>query len=306
MTTKLTTEQFIDLFNEIHGDKYDYSKVASVHWKTKLTITCTEHGDFKQRVDHHKNGVGCPWCAGAGVPTTEQFIEQAKDIHNDRYDYSKVVYVNKDKKVIIICKKHGDFEQSPHNHKKGQGCRLCSSMAALTTDKFIEQSKVSHGDKYDYSKSVYVGAFKKLIITCKEHGDFPQNPNNHKNGAGCPLCSNGSTDNDALYLWQAINRDYNGLPVYKIGITSWKSVDTKGNCKRIKDVAKKSIMECEVIAIFNVNNARELEQEFHKIGINPNYTGFNGCTEFRALNNEELELLLTIASEAQTKTLTGE
>lgn len=49
-------------FNNIHGDKYDYSKVNYVNAKTKVCIICPEHGEFWQRHSNHLNGEGCYMC----------------------------------------------------------------------------------------------------------------------------------------------------------------------------------------------------------------------------------------------------
>ena len=121
--------------------------------------------------------------------TTAGFIEKARVVHGDRYDYSKSVYVNNTTKIIITCPEHGDFEQTPGNHTQGQGCHLCAITAqTLTTETFIWKAREEHGDRYDYSKSVYVHNKHKVIITCPEHGDFEQRPDVHTQGKGCPSC----------------------------------------------------------------------------------------------------------------------
>lgn len=122
--------------------------------------------------------------------TTEDFIERAKAIHGDKYDYSKVEYKRVDKKVVIICREHGKFEQNPHEHLKGQGCSKCSGNAKKTTKDFIEKARSIHGDKYDYTKTVYKTSKKDVVIICPIHGEFPQTPNRHLAGNGCPECGN--------------------------------------------------------------------------------------------------------------------
>ena len=112
---KLTTEEFIRRAKEVHGDKYDYSKVEYTHQATKVCIICPEHGEFWQKPAHHMNGNGCPKCAGRGM-TTEAFIKKAREIHGDKYDYSKVVFCGKHKKVCIICPEHGEFWQVAGRH----------------------------------------------------------------------------------------------------------------------------------------------------------------------------------------------
>ena len=124
---------------------------------------------------------------------TNDFIEKARIIHGDKYDYSKVEYVNSITKVTIICPEHGEFEQLPGNHTCGQRCFKCGRRASInsrmsSTVEFIEKATIVHGDKYDYSKTEYVHNKQKLTIICREHGVFLQTPNCHLKGNGCPIC----------------------------------------------------------------------------------------------------------------------
>lgn len=128
--------------------------------------------------------------------TTEDFIKKAKEKHGNKYDYSLVEYVNNVTKVKIICKEHGVFEQTPIWHLNRGGCLSCSNnYGKLTTEHFIERAKEKHGNKYDYSNTVYIGALKKLNITCKEHGEFSIFPHAHFKGYGCPMCGGKLTYN---------------------------------------------------------------------------------------------------------------
>jgi len=122
--------------------------------------------------------------------TTDQFIEKARSIHGDRYDYSKVDYVNAHKAVVITCPEHGDFNKTPDAHlRKKQGCARCSGFNKLNTDTFIAKAKLIHGDKYDYSKVCFIKLQKEVTIICSVHGDFQQIPYNHLSGSGCSKCS---------------------------------------------------------------------------------------------------------------------
>ena len=109
--------------------------------------------------------------------TTEEFIEKARKIHNDKYDYSKVNYKRSSEKVCIICPKHGEFWQRPNEHLSGYGCRKCAievikKKEMKTKDDFIKKATKIHKNKYDYSKVVYNGSFVKVCIICPEHGEF--------------------------------------------------------------------------------------------------------------------------------------
>ena len=190
---KLTTEEFIKRAREVHGDKYDYSKVEYVGSESKVCIVCPEHGEFWQAPHTHLRGGGCPICVGRAKMRTSDFIKRAKSIHGNKYDYSKAEYKGVFDKVCIICPDHGDFWQSAHNHLNGNGCPQCckiraASLRRKTNQDFIEQARKVHGDKYDYSKVVYKSAKDKIVINCPIHGDFMQVPYNHLNGAGCPVC----------------------------------------------------------------------------------------------------------------------
>jgi hypothetical protein len=83
-------------------------------------------GNFTQTINNHKNGQGCKQCAGLEKPTILKLINDFKKIHGETYDYSKVIYVSAHKKIIIKCLKHGVFNQTPNNHKNGNGCPTCN------------------------------------------------------------------------------------------------------------------------------------------------------------------------------------
>ncbi|QAY01959.1 hypothetical protein VpaJT1_30 [Vibrio phage VpaJT_1] len=124
---------------------------------------------------------------------TEEFIEKARKVHGDRYDYSQVTYTKALAKVTIICAEHGSFEQTPNNHLRGKGCRACNGHALLNTEEFIRRATVIHGDRYDYSHTEYINAQTKLKINCKKHGSFLQIPYSHLIGKGCIKCRGEAT-----------------------------------------------------------------------------------------------------------------
>ena len=194
---KKTTIEFIEEAKKIHNNKYDYSKVEYINKRTKVCIICPEHGEFWQRPTDHLQGSGCYYCGrkkctGKKV-TTDSFIETAKKIHGDKYDYSKVEYSNSKEKICIICPEHGEFYQLPTAHLQGQGCPKCKKYKIgknkYNTQIFIEKSKLIHGNKYDYSKVNYIDSITKVCIICPEHGEFWQEPNSHLRGNGCKKCA---------------------------------------------------------------------------------------------------------------------
>ena len=189
MSKKKTKEEFIKEATEKHNGKYDYSKVEYVGALTKVCIICSEHGEFKQAPNDHLKGCGCPKCAKERCRSSkEEFIEKAKEIHGDKYDYSKVVYVNSKTNVCIICYEHGEFWQLPFVHTKGHGCQKCSGCYVPTKEEWIASARKVHGNKYDYSKTEYINDKTKVCIICPEHRAFWQIPNSHLSGCGCPNC----------------------------------------------------------------------------------------------------------------------
>ena len=121
-----TTEDVVEKFKKIHGDKYDYSKVEYTNSLKKVCIICPEHGEFWQSPTNHLNGCGCPKCSNVKHKTTNEFIKESRTVHGDKYDYSKVEYVNAHTKVCIICPEHGEFWQTPNKHLLGHKCPKCS------------------------------------------------------------------------------------------------------------------------------------------------------------------------------------
>ena len=186
------TNIFISKANKIHGDKYDYSKVNYINTKTKINIICKIHGEFEQNPSNHLKNHNCQKCAKNFKLDTLGFIQKAKEIHDDIYDYSKANYINADTKIIIICKIHGEFTQQPDFHLNRKcGCPKCSNNVKFDTLEFIEKAKQIHKDKYDYSKVLYINNRIPIIIICKIHGEFTQKPDVHTNQkCGCPSCIN--------------------------------------------------------------------------------------------------------------------
>ena len=121
---------------------------------------------------------------------SKEFIEKAKKIQGDKYDYSLIEYVRSKDKVKIICKEHGVFEQRASGHLTGYSCHSCQvEKQRIGINKFIEKAKKIHGGKYDYSNVIYKNYDTKVKIICKEHGVFEQTPNNHLKGGCCKKCS---------------------------------------------------------------------------------------------------------------------
>lgn len=176
---KLDTQTFIDKARTIHGEKYDYSKVNYVNGSVKVCIVCPEHGEFWQLPHSHFRGSGCPECARLKRSSSSDFIDRARKVHGDKYDYSKVQYVNKETKICIICPEHGEFWQRPHNHiREAQGCPICGKKYAkewrkYNYDLFISESNKRFGNAYSFPhiEDEYENSHSKVTIKCNKCGN---------------------------------------------------------------------------------------------------------------------------------------
>lgn len=120
--------------------------------------------------------------------TTQEFIEKAKKVHGDKYDYSKVIYNSSKEKVIIICSEHGEFLQRPNDHLNGNGCPYCNTKYKSNTEEYIRKATLVHNGYFSYDKTEYKNANTKIIVTCPIHGDFEVKANNHLGGQNCMKC----------------------------------------------------------------------------------------------------------------------
>ena len=196
------TKEFIRKGLRKFGDRFDYSETEYKDRRTKVIIICRKHNTTLEQLaaahiaKSHENNP-CLMCKSERYSLSlQEFIEKARKVHGDKYDYSSVEYKNSGTKVKIFCIKCSKyFYQTPGSHLNGRGCPLCgkekSSKATRTIfSDFVEKARRVHGDRYDYSKSEqdYKNNKSKITITCRLHGDFIQKVNTHLNGHGCPMC----------------------------------------------------------------------------------------------------------------------
>ena len=163
------------------------------------------------------------------------WYNRAINLHGKRYDYSETVHMNDNKKVTIICKKHGIFKQFMRHHLQGSGCPKCSSIStanklSLTKSDFIKRANRIHNKKYDYSIFKYINAKTKGIIICPNHGKFKQEAWGHMSGNGCSKCSNNGTSKiaqewiDLLLIKQPkLRHFYHDNGEFKIPKTNYKA-----------------------------------------------------------------------------------
>lgn len=204
---------FINMSRLKHGDKYDYSLVHYIKTDEKVKIICPTHGIFEQKPNGHLSGYGCIKCCGNQLSSTKEFIEKSTHIHGDKFNYDLVEYIDCDTNINILCNKHNyQFNQTPYRHLRTKyACPKCRAENSgksqkLTTEIFIEKSKLKHGDRYDYSKSIFKNTLTKVEIICKEHGSFWQLPSNHYyRGDNCPYCRVISSSNNSQEWLDSLN-----------------------------------------------------------------------------------------------------
>lgn len=127
--------------------------------------------------------------------TQETFMQRAKEVGGGMYTYDKAVYVRNNQKLIVTCRKHGDFLISSGNLFFGKGCPECANerrgtyRANAAAKKFVSEATAKHNGKYTYERSVYLAAKKPITVTCPLHGDFVTEPDRHLRGSGCQKCA---------------------------------------------------------------------------------------------------------------------
>lgn len=181
-----TIEEFIKEAKEKHGNDFSYEKTNYINCNTKIIVTDKYGNDLEVwpldflRKFKNKNEKF----------TTDFFINKSKEIFgNETYDYSKTVCANSHDSVIITCKKHGDFVKKAYVHLyQMQGCPFCNHKINSTED-FIKEAKKIHGEKYDYSKTIYNRYDEKVTIICKKHGEYKVLPFEHLKGKNCKKCA---------------------------------------------------------------------------------------------------------------------
>lgn len=191
---------------------------------------------------------------GAPRVTLEVFLERSKAIHGEKYDYSKVNWVDTHTKVEIVCPKHGSFFQTPFKHMQKQGCPACRKNATVTQEAFIKRAKQIHGNKYDYSRVDYVNMRTPVEIICPEHGSFFQIPAKHiKRGKcsaqGCPKCRY-IRQKDTLQSRYGID---NPMKKKEFADTNWETKKKKGTCNSSKPEDQ---MYKELVEFFGKTNVK--------------------------------------------------
>ena len=204
MGTRLNQEAVLKRFKDKWPDwetRYDYSTVGYINSRAPVEIYCIKHSRiFKQNAcDHWLGKQGCKECKkddkrALYASNKEDFVKKSNQIHGLKYNYDKVTYVNARTNIIITCPLHGDFDQTPEVHHRGNGCDKCgdergASKNALPFSDFQKRGNLVHLSKFAYDEESYFSASRKSKIICPHHGEFYQLPGSHIRGAGCKDCS---------------------------------------------------------------------------------------------------------------------
>ena len=235
-------EEFISKAIVVHKNFYTYENVVYKNSSTKVLITCPVHGDYEQRPTNHIQGRGCRKCSNVERYTPESFIEKARTVHGDRFDYDKTIYKAAHSFVTITCKIHGDFEQRPSSHIRGIGCARCrDDKFRMTKEEFTKKANLLHNNKYDYGSVVYVDGITPVDIKCSIHGPFQQQPHTHLTDHGCPKCSVFGFDKKSNGFFYIQKLTIDGTTIgYKYGIA-------KNISKRMKLQSLKSMCEHDIV-----------------------------------------------------------
>lgn len=165
--------------------------------------------------------------------TTTDFILRAREVHGDKYDYSKSVYVSAMTSLTIICPIHGEFEQRPANHNSGRGCRACAGNKPLTVEKFVERAIAKHGDRYDYSQVKFSGVETSVTIICPKHGPFEQRVLVHLKGFNCPKCGRERVANKLAHSLERFVQDARAVHGDKYDYSAVEYVNALSNVQII-------------------------------------------------------------------------
>ena len=189
-------EEYLTKLKEVHGDKFDTSRLNYVKNNIKITLGCKAdptHGFFEISPVEALRGHGCQKCGGTYKMSNDEYIAKLKEVHGDRYDLSLVDFKGSRYPVKAICKDHGEFEMRADHFMKGGNCPRCSRIITgqkTKSDKeeFQERVKKLYGDAYDTSESIYLGSGLPITVRCLEHGYFDTIPARLLSGTGCYKC----------------------------------------------------------------------------------------------------------------------
>ena len=286
----MTKSEFVVKAQDVYGDFYNYTKTIVTNCRDIVTITCPVHGDFKAVAGEHYRAIKgreCPLCIKERkiqrqlVESKKLFIQKAKEVHGNKYQYDLTGFTLISKSTIpITCAEHGVFTQSCAVHLRGSGCPTCgikqnSISRSSNTQDYVSKAAVIHNGKYCYSKTEYVTCRDKVVIICPIHGEFEQRASAHLDGQGCPECKATGFDGTkpAILYYLSINSG----EVYKIGITN-RTVEER--------YSKVDLLKIEILQTWAYTNGVDAaEEEAHMLEIFKQYK-YEGAPLLESGNTE--------------------
>lgn len=321
MSKRLTTQEFIERSKKIFPN-LDYTLVNYVNNHTNVKIICSKHGIFDINPNNHLRGHGCPKCGHIlggkkNSKNLEYYINIFKKIHGDKYDYSKVEYIDAKTKVKIICPEHGEFWQTPYEHSKGHGCQKCGIKKTINTTKLSnekaqeiikEQSIKNH---YKYRPFNYINAQQHIKCTCIVcNNEWEQTYNHLSRGRGCRKCAvKKTTDSYRLETDEVLRRirPYAERNLYEIISVDNYVNNTTNNilckCKKCNREFSLSLSNAQHDNACPYHNNSKLEN-YIRHSLTKNNIRFEEQKKFKWLGRQRLDFYLpeyNIAIECQGK-----
>ena len=208
---RLTPEAYLLKCQEVHGSRYDLSRVAYIKMNDPVEVVCADHGSFFPRARNFVyRGAGCPRCAHEtnGLKKRKPFdsyVSRLRDIYGDTIEYISLDYTERITKINASCKAHGEFTKSLQDLLDGHGCSKCA-VSMTDTASFIREATLTHKGAYDYSQVEYTRALDKVTIICPTHGPFSQRPSCHVSlEQGCPTCGKCGPSKGQVEIFDFVN-----------------------------------------------------------------------------------------------------
>jgi hypothetical protein len=150
-----TQQTFLKRLNDQFGAYFDYSQVVFNGTRENVTLICPEHGKFDIKAKSLlESKHACAKCSGVTSFTKKDFVDKANEVHDKLYNYQKVKFKNTKTNVLIVCKNHGSFSQSPHHHLAGQGCPSCKkSIGESIILGFLQKHKIKFTSEFPLLKN---------------------------------------------------------------------------------------------------------------------------------------------------------
>lgn len=185
--------EYLCEFKKVHGDKYTYQEDFQLtNSKDKIPIICKLHGVFHQNIHKHLLGRDCPSCTKDLRPNFQTYVGICLEKYGPEYTVEAVGTYETVRSVLRLnCPHHGPSEKKAKKFLEGSfGCPGCvNDSQRKTKEGFLAKCKSIHGERYDYTSTIYVQANSLVEVRCRSHGVFPIKPTKHYAGRGCPQCA---------------------------------------------------------------------------------------------------------------------